>query len=285
MSEAAFLAGLTRRLESKIRDCDGLAGIHVVDLTTGNRFGVNDDLTFAVASSIKVPLLVSLYRKAQAGELDVTAPLTVDERHHVGGSGVLQYFPHPATLSIEDVAVLMINLSDNTATNILIDLVGMDYVNRQMDGLGLPGIRLRRKMIDSVAAARGDENVSPMRQAAELMRMLWAGEIVDQYLCESVLRILTKPKSPSWVATLLPPEVEIASKPGWLDGVACDFAIVKLQRRPYVFCCAVNYSLGADPAGFVAQLSHEVYRFFSVLDRSTSQGRRLDMATLLAHGR
>jgi len=140
---------------------DGLAGIHVIDLTTENRFGVNDDLPFTVASSIKVPLLVSLYRKARSGELDVAAPFTVDKRRHAGGSGVPQFFDHPATLAIEDMATPMINVSDNIATNTLIDLGGMDYVNQQMEHPMAAGSTCRRfwLMTTSARAARHAQQV------------------------------------------------------------------------------------------------------------------------------
>jgi beta-lactamase class A len=277
MSESAFLAKLQRRLEALTESCDGVAGVQIIDLATGDHLGVNADLIYATASSIKVPLLVSMYRKARAGELDLGAPVVIDRRHAVGGSGVLQLFDHPVTLALEDLATLMINVSDNVATNAIIDLVGMDYVNRQLDELGLGTMRLCRKMIDNAAAARGAENVSSLADAAELMRMLWAGEIVDRQLCDDVLRILRKPKRQSPVALLLPQTVEIANKPGGLDGVSCEFAVVCLRRRPYVFCAAVNYAVPpADPAALVARLSLETYRFFAVLDRGIGTGRMMD---------
>ena len=282
MSESAFLAGLASRLRAKADACEGLAGIAVIDLNVGGRIGVNDDLTFAVASSIKVALLTSMYKAVRAGRLALNATVTVTGANHVGGSGVLQYCDHPVDLALADLATLMIVLSDNTATNMIIDLVGMDVVNRDLDLLGLTEIRLRRKMIDSAAAARGEENTATMRAAAELMSMLWAGEVVDRQLCDDVLRVLRRPKRDSPVALLLPDDLDIANKPGGLEGVAAEFAIVYLARRPYVFCCAVNYGLAADPAGFVAQASAEVYRYFAVLDRSTAAGRRLPLPDLLA---
>lgn len=225
---------------------------------------------------------MGMYLKASQGLLDPRDAFVVDARHLVGGSGVLQMFDHPATLAIEDLATLMINVSDNVATNIIIDLVGMDYVNDLMDRLGVSSIRLRRKMIDNVAAVQGRENTATMRDAADLMRRLHAGQFCEQDVCDQVLRILKKPKRTSPVAMHLPAEVVIANKSGGLEGVSCELALILLRRRPYVFCCAVNYSLDEAPASFVAELSHDVYRCFSVLDRSTTFGRRLPMADLLA---
>lgn len=285
MSEKAFLAGLAGRLRTRVDACEGLAGLAVIDLMTGERIGINDELTFAVASSIKVALLTSLCKAVRGGRLAFDARMTVTGAEHVGGSGVLQYCDHRVEVALADLATLMIVLSDNSATNMIIDLVGMDTVNRDLDLLGLSEIRLRRRMIDSAAAARGEENTATMRAAAELMRMLWAGEIVDRQLCDDVLHILRKPKRESPVALLLPQDVDIANKPGGLEGVAAEFAIIYLARRPYVFCCAVNYGIAADPAPFVASLSAEVYSYFAVLDRSTAAGRRLPLDDLLAGDR
>ena len=279
-AEAAFLGGLDRLLQAKIKSFAGLVGIKVIDLATGQSLAVNDELTFAVASSIKVPLLIGLYRRVREGELDLAAPLTVGHRHHTGGSGVLQLLDHPVTLALEVVATLMINVSDNTATNILIDMVGMDYVNEHLDQLGLSAIRLRRRMMDGAAAARGDENTGTPAAAAELMRLLWAGKVVDRALSDQVLRLLRKPIPKSPVRLHLPPDVSIANKPGWLDGVSSEWALVELRRRPYVFCCLVNYGLADDVEGLVAELSRDVYGYFAVLDQSTRFGRRLPLDQL-----
>ncbi len=275
MSGRVFLSRLQEELEQRISGFEGVAGIVVIDLQTGATLSVNPDLVLTTASSIKVPILLALYLKDAAGELDVRAPFTVDSRHHVGGSGVLQHLDHPATLAIEDIASLMINVSDNIGTNILIDLVGMDYVNRMLESMGFHQTRLRRKMIDQAAAARGDENVSTPREAAELMRCLYAGEAGSREISDRVLRILRKPKRTSPVARLLPETVVIANKPGGLGGVSCEFAIVYLEKRPYVFSCMTNWAVEPDPSDFVAELSLDVYRYFDVLAHSSSFGRRL----------
>jgi len=282
MSQRAFLRGLQHRLEDRVATCPGLAGITVIDLAgvdTGP-LAVNPDLVFAIGSSIKIPVLLALYLKDERGELDVRQSFTVTREHLIAGSGVLQHLDHPLTLAVEDLATLMINVSDNIATNILIDLVGLDYVNSLLDELGLPETRLRRKMIDSAAAARGDENTSTPRESARLMELLYRGEAVDEAACERVLRILTKPKRTSPVAAKLPMGLTIANKPGGLEGVSADLAVVYLERRPYVFAGMVNYALGDDPAETVAEMSYDVYEYFAVLNRSTMHGRRLALDQL-----
>jgi beta-lactamase class A len=277
MSEKLFFERLQLELESMIGSFRGTAGITVIDLVNGNHLGVNEDVVFSTASSIKVPLLTALYMRDNAGELSVKTPFTVDKRHYVGGSGVLQFYDHPTTMAVEDIASMMINVSDNIATNILIELVGMDYVNKMLDSMGLHTIRLQRKMIDQMASVRGEENVATTKDAAELMRRLYAGEIVNREVCDRVLRILKKPKRQTPIARLLPQDVVIASKPGGLEGVSVEFGIVYLERRPYVFVCMTNYAVDDEPADFVADVSLEVFEYMNVLNRSTSFGHRLPL--------
>jgi hypothetical protein len=96
--------------------------------------------------------------------------------------------------------------------------------------------------------------------ASRLRAKADACEVVDPQLCDDVLRVLRRPKRDSPAALLLPDDLDIANKPGGLDGVAAQFAIVYLARRSYVSCCAVNYGLAADPAGFVAQARRTAIR-------------------------
>jgi beta-lactamase class A len=128
---------------------DGVMGVAIKDLTTSEEILINDQLIFPTGSSIKIPILIELYKQAAEGKYKLTDQRWVEGKDKVGGSGVIVNFgDHTSQLSLGDLATLMIVLSDNTATNMLIDQVGMANVNRTMDELGLKQIRLRRKMID-----------------------------------------------------------------------------------------------------------------------------------------
>src|SRR5207302_153052 len=114
-----------RQLEQRADELDGVMGLAVKDLTTGESFAVNAAMVFPQASSIKITVLMELLRQAQAGKLKLDDRVAIKQVHMVGGSGVLQFFGDASSaISLRDLAVLMIVLSDNTATNILIDQVG-----------------------------------------------------------------------------------------------------------------------------------------------------------------
>ena len=122
-TRAALRATFERRLETIASGLDGVMGFCVVDLTTGERFTRLADQAFPTASSIKIAILYELYAQAEQGRvrLDDVRPLTDATR--VGGSGVLQELQSPA-LTLVDYATLMVMVSDNSATNLLIDLLG-----------------------------------------------------------------------------------------------------------------------------------------------------------------
>src|SRR5215467_12808486 len=136
---------LTAEIEKIAGSHDGVMGVAIKDLATGEEILINDQLIFPTGSSIKIPILVELHKQAAEGKYKLTDQRWVDRQDKAPGSGVIFNFgDHTSQLSLSDLATLMIALSDNTATNMLIDQVGMANVNRTLDELGLKQIRLRR---------------------------------------------------------------------------------------------------------------------------------------------
>jgi beta-lactamase class A len=277
---------LRRKLAAEIEKIavshDGVMGVAIKDLTTGEEILINDQLTFPTGSSIKIPVLIELHKQAAEGKYKLTDQRWVERKDQVGGSGVIVNFgDHTSQLSLSDLATLMIVLSDNTATNMLIDQVGMANVNRTLDELGLKQIRLRRKMINPAASARGDENTATPREAAALMEKLYRGQVVNRQLSDDALKILKLRKN-SPIPRLLPGGVEIANKPGGIEGVACDWAVVYVPNRPYSIAVMTNYNgpdgVSADEA--IAKVSKLAYDYFARLSRSTVYGVRVPLELL-----
>lgn len=225
---------LMRRLEAVAEDFDGLMGVSVMDLASGGEFHLNGDVVFPVASSIKIPLLVELFNKAKAGTMDLDEEVTIRDGNMVKGSGVLKEMGDGTlTLTTRDLATLMIIVSDNTATNMLIDAVGMDDVNEMLRGLGLEETRLQRKMQDHQAIQEGRDNFSTPSEFARLMERLYRHEDIDPRVCEETLSVLKKPKATP-LSRALPYDVEAADKSGDMPGVRCDVGIVFVPGRPYI---------------------------------------------------
>src|SRR3989442_11222867 len=141
----------------------------------------------------------------------------------------------------------MVIVSDNTATNVLVDLLGMDEITARMHALGLPQTKLRRHMMDLGAARRGDENVSTPAEIVRLLEILSNGEGLSASSHDQAIALLRKPKV-SRLRRGLPPAVEAADKPGELEGVRVDAGIVFAKNRPYILC-AMTTSLSNQAEG------------------------------------
>jgi beta-lactamase class A len=251
---------------------DGVMGYVIVDLTSGERFERLAGETFPLASTIKLAILYEMYRQADAGRLNLDTAQPLDRRHVVGGSGVLAELTAPS-MSLRDYAVLMIVLSDNSATNLLIDAVGMENVTRRMRELGMPGLKLRRRMIDTRAALRGDENVGSPDDVARLLGIIHRGEGLSTGSRDAIIAILRKAK-PSALRDGVPATVPVANKTGTLDGVAADAGIVYLGDRPYIFVATTTYlKSNAAGQGAIRAASQAAFDYFNRIAKGSEFGR------------
>src|SRR3954468_19192532 len=266
--QSALAAELRVRFEQRIQaiaaHIDGVVGYSIVDLTTGERVGHLERESFPTASAIKLAIVYELFKQADEKRIDLEEKITLDRRQAVGGTGVLVEMGTP-TLSIRDYAVLMVTLSDNTATNVLIDRLGMDHVARRMQALGLSGTKLRRHMMDTAAARRGDENVSTPDEIVRLLQAMQGGRGGEGHGMPDAIALLKKPKE-SRLRRGLPTDVATADKPGELDGVRVDAGVVYAKNRPYIFCVMTTF-LQDEAAGerAIEQMSRAAYEYFSRL--------------------
>jgi beta-lactamase class A len=284
-SQAPHREILRSKLERELRQISdsfpGAMGIQFLDLTDGTRVGVNEQLVFPQGSSIKVAILIELFRQAEARPGILRERQRVTPATRTAGSGLISQFADGSSeLSNEDLAVLMIVLSDNTATNLLIDAVGMDAVNRTMASLGAPQTRLQRKMIRPEASARGEENISTAREAADLMaRIARCNLPVSGESCARIRRILEIPKNDA-VRRAVPGEVAVASKPGGIEGVAAIWAIVAVPDRPFVLAAMTNYGGDGDQA--ITRAARAAYDYATRLARTTPHGARVPLGVMEA---
>ncbi len=280
-NRAQLRGKLTTEIEKIANSFDGVMGVAIRDLTTDEEILVNPNLTFPTGSSIKIPVLIELHKQASEGKYKLTDQRWVERADKVGGSGIINNFgDHTSQLSLNDLAVLMIVLSDNTATNMLIDQTGMTNVNATLDQIGLKAIRLRRKMIDVAASARGDENIATPFAAMELMAKLYRGEVVNRSLSDDVLKVLKLRKS-SPIPALIPSTVVIANKPGGIEGVVCDWAVVYVPGRPFAISVMTNYNgETANANDAIANVAKLAYDYFARLARSTEYGARVPLELL-----
>ncbi|HLW81342.1 MAG TPA: serine hydrolase [Candidatus Acidoferrales bacterium] len=269
--QADLAAKLSADLNRTAVSYDGVMGIFVKDLTSGQTFAVNADTIFPQASSIKIPILIELMRQAQAGKINLAERVEIHRAGLVGGSGVLQFFSDGGSaISVRDLSVLMVVLSDNSATNLIIDRVGMDNVNAMLRRLALDKTVLARKMMDTASEQADRENRSTPRQMATLVEELNAGKLLDAAHTKMTLEMLEYYKD-SPLRAGLPPEITIAEKPGSLSGAQCDTGIVFLTGRPYIISVMTTFN-PSDGNPAITAVSARVFSYFNRLAHANSFG-------------
>ena len=246
-ASAQALAKLRTPLEQRIARHRGTVGLYVKDLTSGETLSINGRDQFPSASVIKVPILVELFYHIERGRIKLSDPVIMLAADQRPGSGVLQLLSTPHTLTIGDAAMLMIILSDNSATNLIIDKVGIRNVNARMDSLGLRQTRLHAKVflgssttIDTAATRRWGFGVTTPEEMGTLFEHLYRGTAVSDTASKQMISMLRRNFDYEEIPRLLPPGVAVAHKTGKLEASRSDCGIVYNNGRDYVLCVFTN---------------------------------------------
>jgi len=269
---------LWQKLEASIadvdRNLDGVVGVAILDLTDGHKYLLHANDIYPQASSIKIAVLAELYRQAQQGKLKLSDLYTVNSADLVQDSDIMNGLtPGVTRITLRDLATMMVAVSDNSATNVLIDRVGMENVNAFLDTLGLTHTRLRRKMMDLKAAAEGRENVSTPAEMMSLLETLYRGKVLNKDLTDDFFKVLSTHKD-SWIPRDLPDDMKIANKPGALEGVRNDSGVIFVEKRPYILCVMTTYlRRERDGEEAISRISLEAWRMFDRIARASEYGR------------
>ena len=270
--QAVLWSKLRARIEAVDQALDGVMGVAVKDLTTGATIELRPDELFPQASSIKLAVLYELFRQAEEGRIDL-AQVTRPGVPRVAGGGVLQVLGDKVSLTWRDLAVLMMGWSDNEATNVLIDKLGLDAVNRRLDGLGLARTRLQRRMMDLEAARAGRENVSTPSEMLHLAETLYHGTGLSVQRAKDLVAVASVEKD-SPFRSPLPAGLKVMDKPGSLEGVRCVAAVVDLPGRPYAAAIMTTYlRRDEDGAAAIREVSAALFQTFDRLARASAHGR------------
>jgi len=262
------------------RELNGTMGVAILDLTDGRTLLLNPDAVFAQASCIKVTVLAELYRQDQQaeqgapGKARLTDMYTMDSSDLVADSAIMAGLtPGMTKLTNRDLATFMVAVSDNSATNVLIDRVGMANVNAMLDSLSLTHTRLQRKMMDVKAAQAGRENLSTPREMMTFFADLYQGKLLNQTITNNYFKELSTKKS-SDIPRFLPEDLMIANKPGELAGVRNDIGVVFVPNRPFVIVVMTAYlQHERDGNDAIAKIAKAAYEYFDRVARSSAYGR------------
>lgn len=245
------------RIAAALSDAGVTGWVHAVDLDTGRELGLEPDAPVVMASVLKVAVLVELFRRIADGRMDAAETVTVPPDGRTQGSTGLSVMREPITLSVRDLAVLMITVSDTAAADVLCDLLGVDAINRTLAELGLPGTRLTGCCRDLFAAiaqdagAADDAELLPLlsdpaalsrlrvldperttrstpRESTALLGMIWRDEVADRDACAEMRRILGRQVWPHRLASGFPfDDVRVSGKTGTLLTVRNEVGVIE----------------------------------------------------------
>ena len=219
-------AWLTPRLEA----LGGDTGVYIKNLVTGETFARGEHVAVVAASVIKIPVMIEAFRQDAAGELSLSEIHALEDWERVPSCGTLKAMHTGIEMTLLDLVKLMIIVSDNAATNILIRRVGIDRVTATLRALGCEKTTLSRQLFDSEASKRGVKNFITAGEK------LWRGEIVSKAASAQMMDILLDQrlngKLPFFIDSM---GIDIAHKTGEDDGISHDCGVIYTQQ-PMVVC-------------------------------------------------
>lgn len=229
-----------QEIEMRLRGLPGEIGFWYEELGTGRTASLHADMPVRAASVIKISVLIEAFRALYAGEAQWDETFTIRQADKLPSCGALNYLHDGLCVTFHDLCVLMIILSDNTATNLLIRRLGMENINAGLRALGAETTALNRLLFDSAAAAQGIENMITARETGLLLRLLYEGKVISPQASEEMLAILSDQRLNGKIPFFVPRGVRIAHKTGEDTGVTHDAGIV-YAKRPFVVCfCSQN---------------------------------------------
>jgi beta-lactamase class A len=266
----ADTAALHRTLDSIAAAHHGTVGYSVIDLDTGDRMSLRGDETFPTASLIKVGILVTLYDMVSKGKISLDDPVTVLKIDQVPGSGVVQFLHNGAVLTIRDAAWLMTILSDNTATNLILDRIAIRPVWDKMESLGLHNTKVHAKVFKRNTSVAMDSSVkyglgvTTPNEMAHLFELLAAGKAVNPQADSTMLDILEHNED----ETLLQRDldgVRAAHKTGSGDDIRTECSLFYLRHR--VVACVLTknnkdtrWSMDTEPQITMGRMGYAIFQ-------------------------
>jgi beta-lactamase class A len=235
-------AQMDQRIRAAISRTSGTVFLYARNLDTGEAYGIREDERVRTASTIKLPIMVAVFAAVSQGRARWEETLPLAEADKVSGSGVIREFSSGLRWPIRDLVNVMIVVSDNTATNLLLDRFTADAVNAEMDKLGLKQTRVLRKIVGDPAnlkpqaagwsaAGRIPENqpygigVSTPREMVTLLEKIENGQVVSRAASRQMIEILKRQQYKNGIGRKLG-EMPVASKSGALDRLRSDVGIV-----------------------------------------------------------
>lgn len=227
---------MKQKIIDRLKKLSGRIGFYYKNLVTGEMIAYHEKESFMAASVIKLYIMAEAVKQCKEGILSKENIVRIDHAKCVPSCGALTYMHDGLEVTIQDLYTLMIILSDNSATNFLIDILGMDTINKGIQELGYTHTLLNRKMYDTEKSSKGIQNYVCPVEIGDFLERLYKGELFDAESSTHMLSILKDQrlngKIPFYLHTL-EPHVPVAHKTGEDTGITHDVGIV-YAKQPFI---------------------------------------------------
>lgn len=252
---------LERQVFYQIRNFPGTSGIYIKDLKRNWVIEHNSDKLFPSASLVKIPLMAVLYQVQAEGRISFDEVLPLQRRFKTAGSGKLKFLKTGTRLSIRQLVFKMITESDNTATNMLTDLLGLDYFNNYFMRLGLTRTNFSRTVMDLKKRDEGIENYTTPKDMGKILEMIYFKELTSS---DEMLEILKSQKINDRLGIGIPRTWPIGHKTGLMKNSCHDVGIVFAPTTDYVICALTSDIRNFKRAkSFISKIGHITALYYS----------------------
>lgn len=255
---------LEEKIKQEVASFPAETGIFIRNLSRGWQIAINQDKSFPSASLVKIPIMASFFYAADEGKVMLNETLELKAKHKASGSGSLKDSTLGTAFGIEKLIELMISESDNTATNMLIERLGFDYLNSCFKKLGLKDTNISRRMMDFKSRKEGIENYTTAKDQAFLLERIYNKTLINKDLSLRSLEYLKTQKIRDRIPAKLPPETPVAHKTGLEKGICHDAGIVYTNKGDFLICVLTKHEdkNSKKAKEFIAQISYLVYNYF-----------------------
>ena len=248
-----------KEIEKIISQVEGSVCINFYDLNKNNGFSVNGDKKVLSASMIKLLILAELMKKIFENKFSLSDTVMMANFMKIGGDGVLKELNTGHHFTLKELATLMIIVSDNQATNILIDFLGMENINQLGKELRLKETFLGRKMMDIEARKKGYDNYTCADDISLLLKLIYQEKLINKEASQLMLDILLRQQQGERLQRYLPSDIKIAHKCGDLDNLENDGGIIWLGDRAYILVVLTNGMPNLQCKQTIGKISKFVY--------------------------
>jgi beta-lactamase class A len=270
-------AALEARLAPLVKAHKGKVAIAVRHLGSGERYSLNADEPMTTASLIKLAVMIEVYQQVAEGKVKLSDPVTLRQEDKVPGSGVLtEHFTAGITFPLRDAVHLMIAVSDNTATNLVLDKIGIGATAERMEAWGFPNTKIHAKSFRGSTTSVFPERTkrfglgsTTAHEMVEILARLHAGKLVSPEACKEMLALLRQCEDNAKFPRFLPESVKVAHKTGSVSNARTDAGILYLPSGPVALCVLTDENEDkrwvVDNAGnlFCANVAKAVHDYYS----------------------